>query len=118
MKCWSLAFSPFPQMFSQGLFPRLSKPRIVWQRNGPMSVMHLLICVNCKHLFGLVNDVLPNFQQYFSHITATAHIIHLSWISPVLGWGPNKYLARHIFVNYFYCGLELFLTLSQTSSGF
>ena len=34
--------------------------------------------------------VLHLFQQYFSHITATAHIIHVfSWDSPVLGWSSE-----------------------------
>ena len=36
------------------------------------------------------NGVLRRFQQYFSHITATAHII-----SPVLGWALKCFAQGH-----------------------
>ena len=42
-----------------------------------------------------LNSVLRRFQQYFSHITATAHIIHVfNWVSPVLGWGSEVSYQR------------------------
>ena len=55
-----------------------------------------------------LNGVLSCFQQYFSHITATARIIHvsLSWVSPVLAWGskvscprtlPRKQRIQYVF---------------------
>ena len=31
------------------------------------------------------------FQHYFSHITSAVHIIHLSWVSPILGWGSELF---------------------------
>ena len=45
-------------------------------------------------LFFWLNSKLRSFQKCFSYITATVHIIHVFWVSPVLGWGSEVSCPR------------------------
>ena len=70
-KCWCSVFSSFPTMFSKYFSLRVDNSRD-YICNG-LTIYHTVKCLMIDRL----NCVLRRFQQYFSHITATAHIIHV-----------------------------------------
>ena len=82
------------------LLSALSLCEKVWHLIIPLLLLKVFISI-LNWLGEWLNSVLCHFQQYFSHTTATAHIIHidLSLVSPVLGYSsevscPRTYLNR------------------------